>query len=183
MPEITPQQVPPLFGEEFKNRFGSWLFNKFFASEDWGENMAYPGQLTPNYPDTMMSRVTGGWQPWDAGTMYLANMLGAPERGIPGMLGMGQQDPRLTQLQRWGGPQGPGTDAMSLMMQYGAPSQAGQYTANMAQFGISSEGAGRPLANMAYGVPTEAARYLLPFLEAPTYRAPTIPQRTVGRRA
>jgi len=46
-------------------------------------------------------------------------------------------------MMRYGGTGGPGNQAMLLPMQYGAPSQAGHYAANMAQFGTSSEGAGR----------------------------------------
>ena len=73
---------------------------------------------------------------------------------------------------------------MSLAMQYGAPSQAGQYASNMAQFGVSSEGAGRPLADLAYGRPTGAAAHLMPFLNQqrnPYIPAP-IPQRDVRLR-
>lgn len=178
MPEILPQNVPPLFGDEFKNRFASWLFNKFFATDDWGENWAYPGQLTPDISQTRLPDVYSNWQPWDGGTQFLADY-------ITNGSGIGQQDPIAAQIMRWGGPQGPGTDAMSLMMQYGAPSQAGQYVGNLAQFGISSTGAGQPLADLAYGRPTGSAQYLTPFLtsQASSYRAPDIPQTPVTRNA
>lgn len=112
--------------------------------------------------------------------------------GYPGELihgqaqfgGNGAPGAAMDQIRQWGGSGSRGLPAMALAMEYGAPSQAGQYTANQAQFGVSSEGAGRALANRAYGGQTAATNYLMPFLNAPKsapYQAPAINARQVYR--
>ena len=132
--------------------------------------------LFPSLSQTRLPEVFGNWQPWDSGTQYMADYLyNRNPAGTP--------DPNLANMVQWGGTGGPGNQAMSQAMQYGAPSQAGQYAANMAQFGVPSEGAGRPLADLAYGKPTGAAAHLLPFLRQqrnPYIPAP-IPRRDVRR--
>ena len=75
--------------------------------------------------------------------------------------------------------------ALTDMMMYGAAGPAGQYASNLAQFGVASEGSGRPLADLAYGYATGPATYLAPFLKAQAegarapgnYKAPTIPAK------
>ena len=98
----------------------------------------------------------------------------APFQGAP--------DPNLANMMRYGGTGGPGNQAMSLMAQFGTPGPRG--AANMEQFGVASEGSGRPLADLAYGRSTGAAQYLTPFLnqQRNPYMPPPIPQRDVRLR-
>lgn len=160
-----------------------------------------------------LQKAWDAWQPWDGGTQYLAdyitNRSGADPTiknwaqntaqygtmgGYGGELmhgmaqyGAGSQLPAqmLSNMYQYGGTGGYGNQGMSYAMQYGAPSQAGQYAANMAQFGVSSEGAGRALANRAYGQQTPSMSYLQPFMglasKAVNYASPSIPTRQLWR--
>lgn len=101
-----------------------------------------------------LNNAFANWQPWDAGTMWMANYLS-------GGGGVGQSAPWLQN-----------------MMDYGAAGQGGQPASLMAQYGVSGEGAGRPLVNLAYGNPGAAGQYLIPFLTGQrrmsAYQAPDI---------
>jgi hypothetical protein len=154
-----------------------------FLTSNVGKGVpGYTGSLSPNVSDTVLPKVSSSWQPWDAGTSYLADLLGNNK------LGIGKTDPNLANTMQWGGTGGVGNNAMSMMMQYGTPSQAGQYLANMAQFGASSPGIANLLSNQAQGFPVGAAQYLIPFLMdqggGNRYQAPMIPNRqlTIGGR-
>lgn len=203
--EVTPQPLPPLFPEG-QQALADWLFSGFFQKPGGGFDLyklktalspeaaqtamgEIPGlnigpsgdidgmPLFPSLSGTRLPEVFNNWQPWDSGTMYMADYLYNKNP-------VGTPDPGLQSMMQWGGTGGPGNQAMSLAMQYGAPSQAGQYVANMAQFGVSSEGAGRPLADLAYGRPTGAAQYLTPFLnqQRNNYIPAPIPQRDARMR-
>ena len=207
--EVTPKSLPPLFPEG-QQALADWLFSGFFQKPGGGFDLyklptpispeagqaaqrEIPGlnlgqggagtmdimgmPLFPSIGGTRLPEVFANWQPWDAGTQYMADYLYNKNP-------VGTPDPDLAKMVQWGGTGGPGNQAMSLAMQYGAPSQAGQYASNMAQFGVSSEGAGRPLQDLAYGRPTAAAAHLMPFLNQqrnPYIPAP-IPQRDVRMR-
>jgi len=205
-----PETVPPLFPEG-QAAFANWLFSNFFPTQQGGFGLFnLPSAISPQAAQQMQQQVPGlqfggvggagtqdimgmplfpgmnptlqnafsNWQPWDAGTMFLANYLqqNAGQQG--------QVNPQLAQLMQWGGTGGPGHQAMSNMMQFGAPSAAGQGAANLNQFGVSSAGSGQPLMDLAYGSPTGAAQYMIPFLTqtANRYKAPTVPQRETKRK-
>lgn len=162
--EVSPQPTPPMF-PGVHDAMARWLSNQFDSSG--GEPVPYgiapfPGQLSPNINNTRLPEVAANWAPWNAGNSAMASWLANP--------GIGQQDPRLAQMQQWGGTGGPGHNAMSLAMQFGSPSQAGQYVANTAQFGVNNQAMGN-LMN----------RFLNP--QGPAYAAPPIPSRQVTRRA
>lgn len=185
MPEEIPiKKVDPIW-PWMQQPFGDWLFSGFSQKPDGGWDLRpmdpYPGQLTPDINQTRLPDVWGNWQPWDGGTMHLANMVG--NNG----LGIGQYSPLSQQMMQYGGMGGAPHDAMSLLMQYGAPSQAGQYMANMAQFGMASPGSGGALANFAQGNLGGAAQYLAPFLTGQmggnSYQPPMIQPRQITRQA
>lgn len=170
---ISPARVPPLSPELQKAFYD-------FLTKGMGKGLTpFPSKLSPSTSATRLPEVWNSWQPWDAGTQYLAQML-------TGGLGIGKTPPNLQNMMQWGGTGGPGNNAMSMMMQYGTPSQAGQFASNLAQFGGSSSQTARPLNDLAYGRMSGPAAYLAPFLlsgaGASPYRAPMIPSRTVGIR-
>lgn len=137
-----------------------------------------PETLYPDINQTRLPEVFQNWQPWDAGTQWLAQALSE------NWLGVGQPSNLSKQAWEWGGMGGPGHKATVSQMQYGAPSsEAGQYAANMAQFGVPSAGAGQPLVDMAYGSRSPNAGILEAFMNAPTYKSPPIPRREVTRNA
>lgn len=179
--EINPQPLPPLFPQG-QQAFGDWLFSGFFQKPGGGFDLfrlqnpiSIPGgqqmmqdipglqmsnlgnrfdiqgfPLFPSMSQTRLPEVFGNWQPWDAGTQYLADYLYNKNP-------IGTPDPRLAQAMQWGGFGGPGHQSMNLLREYGAPSQAGQYVANMAQFGVPSEGIGNLMMPFARGQRTTYA--------------------------
>jgi len=94
------------------------------------------GQMSPDVNNTILPNVYQNWQPWDAGTQYLADFLYNQNP-------VGQEDPRARQLMDYGGFGGPGHSGVQTALQYGAPSEAGQYLGNLAQFGVT----GTPMGN------------------------------------
>lgn len=94
------------------------------------------GQMSPDINNTLLPSVYDNWQPWDAGTQYLADFLYNKNP-------MGQEDPRVRQMMESGGFGGPGHSGMAMALEYGAPSDAGQYLGNLAQFGVT----GTPMGN------------------------------------
>ena len=178
-------QVDPVSAEAIwpwmKEPFGDWLFSGMTQKPDGGWDLEgvekYPGQLNVDIPgQTRLPEVWNNWQPWDAGNSYLATKM-ADGTFSPG------KDPGLEKMWSWGGLEGPGHKGMQSMINYGAAGQGGQYASNMAQYGVSSEGAGRPLADMAYGRPTGAGSYLAAFLNPNKYQAPAINMQPVTRKA
>lgn len=184
MPTIDPVEISPLFGPNAKKTFADWLFSGFQQKPGGGFDLqtlwSFPDAtgmpLSPNIGQTLLPNVWGNWQPWDAGTMFMANYLA-------------QGDPRMQRTLQYGGAGNVGLGGLSSALQFGAPSQAGQFASNMAQFGVASPGSGDYLSNIAqFGAPTAsspASQLLLPIAKGqagPRYRAPSIPQRTVSRR-
>ncbi len=184
---ILPGKQTPLY-PDLQSGWGSFLQSMLGKGAT-----PYGGALSPDTSQTMLPNVWNNWQPWNAGTSYIADTLGNNK------LGIGQPNPILQNMMQYGGAGGPGNNAMNNAMLFGAPSQAGQYASNLAQFGvsgqragmglanqtdygISGEGAGRPLANLAYGINTSGpGSYLTPFLTGqgyPGYRTPPIPAST-----
>ena len=163
--EVNPQPTQPMF-PDLNYAMGRYLSNQFNSSS--GQPVPYgvapyPGQLSPNINSTILPNVYNNWQPYNAGNVAAMQWLANP--------GIGQQDPRLAQMQQWGGTGGPGNNAMSLAMQYGAPSAAGQYVGNTAQYGVNNQS----MANL-----------LQPFLSGqggPRYLPAPIQQRQVTRNA
>lgn len=171
---ISPITAPPMY-PDLQSSFGDWL--KTFVGKGVD---AYPGELYPDVSKTRLPEVWQSWQPWDAGTQFLANFLTQPRQdqalmdlflqtqsqGGP----TGRPTSLMNNMTQWGGTGGPGNQALSYLMQFGAPSQAGQYAANMAQFGVPSMGAGGALAKRAG---KGAEEWLGPFLSGrPSYTAP-----------
>ena len=143
--------------------FGNWLLSNV------GQTVQPYGQpLSPDLSKTMLPNVWSGYNNISPQGIHndVANLW---ERGM---------QPITNQLQSWGGPAGPGTNAQSLMMQYGSPSQVGQYLSNVAQFGTASPGSGQPLTNWANITPQMASQFLLPYAQggkaATAYTPPRI---------
>lgn len=143
----------------------------------------YQGQLNPDPQQTILPNVYANWQPWNQGTGYISNWLAGPQAGrmnpdfqtaMGNMAQYGGIGGYPTQLMhnmaQFGGTGGPGNYGMSYAMQYGAPSQAGQNVAQMAQHGVAGTWGG-PLYNRATGGPTASSNYLAPFLMARPYQA------------
>lgn len=181
---IKPVATEPIW-PWMQEPFGDWLFGGFHKDPETGHYSfsgvdAYQGQLSPDIGQTRLPEVWNSWQPMDAGTMNLGDYV------VNNGGGIGRNSPITNQLMQWGGTGGVGNNAMSLMMQYGTPSQAGQFVNNMAQQGMSSQGAGGNLAALAAGQPVGAAQYLLPFLTGQqgrnSYQAPMIQPRQLQRR-
>ena len=148
--EQLPEELPPLF-PEYQQGFADYLFNRMYTKPDGGVeffgHQAFPGlggdgskegpgvdsigPLTPDIDSTILPSVYRNWQPWDAGTQYIADAL---YNRMP----LGQDDPRSNQLMTQGGFGGPGHQGMATALQYGVPSEAGRYMANLAQFGVTS---------------------------------------------
>jgi len=190
--EINPNPLPPIFPQG-QERFGEWLFSGMFDTPEGGTGMwrlpspilpragdqmsaEVPGlefynlgprydiasmPLFPSTSNTVLDRVAENWQPWMAGSQYMADYL---YNNNP----LGKDDPRLKQMQQWGGTGGVGHNMVKLAAQYGAPSEAGRYVANTAQFGAPSQ---------------EMANLLSQAMTSP-YMPPPMPIRTpVTRRA
>lgn len=167
LPGVLPFQNPDLQSQ--------WVQ---FLTQMMGKGSApYNGQLSPDPNSTILPKVNSSWQPWDSGMGYIAN-------AISGGLGIGKTDPNLQNMMSWGGTGGPGNQAMSNMMQFGTPSAAGQYMANLAQSGGSSPEIASLLSNQAQGFLTGGAQYLAPFLQGGNgrgpYQAPAIPSRQIS---
>lgn len=173
--KIDPILNPGLF-PDVKEPWGQWLQSQV------GQGVpGYQGELFPDISQTMLQQVWGGWQPQNQGDQFLANFLTQP-KGNQGLLDLftqtqaqggptGQPTNLMNNMTQWGGTGGVGNNLMSLLAQYGATSQAGQYVANMAQFGVPSQGAGGALAKRAA---KGAEDWLGPFLaRGPSYTAPT----------
>lgn len=159
-----------------------------------------------------LAQARAAWAPWDAGTSYMASYLnggagadpsigrhaanvmeygnvgGFPGQAMNSMVqyGAAGQGPgqAMSSLAQWGGAyNSPGFGGMKSMLQYGAPSQAGQFVSNMAQFGTPSA-AGQPMHNRAMGAPSAALSYLTPFMNrmpASMGSTPSIPTRQLYR--
>lgn len=203
MPTTTPFTPPPLVGGTQTN-FMDWLFSNMFPKPDGGFDMfrmqspisgagfqqmqadqptltgglnqstgladITGASLFPSLGGTRLPEVYNAWQPWDAGTQWLADY-------ITNQTGVGETSPFHQTIMDYGGFGGPGTGGMASALQFGAASPAGQFMSNLAQFGVSDEGAGRPLSNLAYGnLDQTAGRFLEPFLtgQAARYKAPDI---------
>jgi hypothetical protein len=170
---ILPGVVNPTY-PQLQQDWGKWLQSML------GQGLpAYPGTLNPNLAATRLPEVWNAWQPWDGGMQQIANTLAA--------LKPGEYSPLTQQLMQWGGTGGEGHKLQKATAQFGAPTpESGLYAANLAQFGVTSPGAGQPLVDLAYGRPTGAAAYLLPFLTANSgggYRAPSvIPSKQITRK-
>lgn len=176
---VQPSQVQPYVGSQVTQNVLDAIINTA-GVKNYGSSYPtlngitpYGGQINPDINQTILPNVYGSWAPWMAGESWQATQLAKnPAVSSP----MSYTDPNVKSMIQWGGTGGPGNKAMSLMMQYGAPSQAGQYMANMAQSGISSTGAGQPLADLAYGRQSSPAlAYLQPFMMAKPYQAPAVP--------
>lgn len=150
LPVQLDTQFPSLTGD-----FIDWLGSNLYRTDNgtfgaWG-NEAFPGpertpysgsaqgpgvdtigQLTPDINSTILPQVYASWQPWDAGTQYLADQLYNKNQ-------LGTEDPRTKQMMQFGGFGGPGHSGLSTALQYGVPSEAGRYLANLAQFGVTSQ--------------------------------------------
>ena len=150
-PESLPTQFPSLTSD-----FMDWLSSQIYQKPEGGNDMmgfqAFQGlnggaqgygsaqgpgtdiigQMSPDINSTILPNVYGNWQPWDAGTQYIADFLYNKNP-------VGQEDPRANQVMTWGGFGGPGHSGMVSALQYGAPSEAGQYLSNLAQFGVTSQ--------------------------------------------
>lgn len=157
-----------------------------------GQFIGLPGYTGPTSPDvgsTILPNVYANWQPWNAGTGYLANFVGGPNAGQPNPQ-MAQNMSNMQQyggiggypttlmhgMAQYGGTGGPGNNAMSTLLQFGTPSAAGQGVANVANTGVSGSW-GDPLLARATGKQTPASQYLAPFLTATPYRAGWGPQQ------
>jgi hypothetical protein len=170
--QVNPTVVPPSVGLTQQQAFFNALFGLGTTPNSSGTGStvqglaAFPGATTnpntsstaPNVNNTMLPGVYNNWQPWNQGTEGISSMLSN------GQLNPTQQNPFLSPLISQGGATGPGTTAMSNIMQFGTPSQGiGQEMQNLAQFGAAGP-AGQPLSNLAQGQATGAAAYLAPFL-------------------
>jgi hypothetical protein len=180
---VAPSAVAPIVGQQSQSNFLTALFGQGLQPNTANGGMkfsglpGYPGQLSPDTSQTMLPSVWNNWQPWNGGLSTLATSVNNYGK-------YGAVDPGLQQLMQWGGANNPGTQGMSNMMQFGAPSKAGDYAANLAQYGVSAQGAGQPLLNLANGVTnTGPASFLAPFLTGhggPGYVTPSIPSFRVG---
>lgn len=149
-----PVSLPPTF-PNYQQGFGDYLFNRmytkpgggveFYGHEPFpgangeqgqgnqeGPGIGSIGPMSPNINSTILPNVYANWQPWDGGTQFIADTL-------YNKLNIGQDDPRTTQLMTQGGFGGPGHQGMATALQYGVPSEAGRYMANLAQFGVTSQ--------------------------------------------
>lgn len=152
--EVQPQTVPSRYAN-MEASFMDWLSSQMYQKPDGGWDMygfqAFPGLnagygagsaqgpgvdsingLSPDVNSTILPNVYQNWQPWDGGTQFIADT-------IYNKLKVGQDDPRTTQLMTQGGFGGPGHQGMATALQYGVPSEAGRYMANLAQFGVTSQ--------------------------------------------
>jgi len=203
----SPEPMYPELSEAFAALFGRMNYKR--PDGTWGQyNMQQPWSPTANeqgitfrdegvdqfgspksavdrmplFADpnqTKLPEVWDSWQPWDAGTQFLASYLG-------GGGGLGESSPFHQGMMDNGGFGGPGTGGMKSALEYGAASDAGQFLSNMAQFGVASETSGRPLANLAYGSgENNASKYLLPFLTGDfnKYKAPEVTKTKRTRKA
>lgn len=171
---------------------GGWLFSDFHQKPDLGWDFsgvpAYPGQLTPDISQLLLSNV---WNSWNSnpsqvpGMDFLSNYINS---------GSWMMDPRMfdyvtntanqggpagyplqlmTNISQYGGTGGPSNYAMSELMQRGAPSplMAGPMQDIQRTGGFGDWG--KMLFNAAQGSPP-GSQYLLPFLQAKPYQAPRI---------
>lgn len=147
--EQLPIELEPTY-PELQAAFGHFLTNyidltngSFYGHQAFpGMNAPWPGgsqegpgvmdigQMSPDINSTILPNVYNSWQPWDAGTQYISDFLYNKNP-------LGQEDPRVRQVMDYGGFGGPGHTGMSMALEYGAPSQAGQYLGNLAQFGVT----------------------------------------------
>lgn len=201
--EIKPVTSPHL-DPAMTNAFTGWLRGMLAGTGDGGFSLGGAQMYNPYSQDAINAserrvpinqNLQSSWDAWspngNAGNNWLTQYLSGgsgPDAGISGRLQQqansgnlgGDPGAMLMAMSQYGGAGQRGLPAMGAALEYGAPSQAGQYVASQAQFGVSSEGAGRPLANRAYGQPTAAASYLAPFIQrmGGGYKAPTIQRRT-----
>lgn len=156
----------------------------------------YQGQMTPDVSQTMLPSVYNSWQPWGAGTSYIANQMSQPGYGqmqqpyqtalqnYSAYGGMGGQPltnmsnavqyggpggygtQLLHDMAQYGGTGGPGNYAMSSLLQTGMPSKAGQNMATIANTGTAGTWGG-PLQSIAATSPYSLTA---PFLTAKAYQ-------------
>ena len=155
--QVQPFTPNPIVGTGNQNSFINSLFNSTVGANGFKGLPGYGGPTSPSMGNTILPGVTGAWNPQDAGQNYLSQML---YNGGPNGLNVGRASPYTNQMMQWGGTGGPANQAMSLLMQYGAPSQAGK--------GIS---------DWAQGNLTGGAQYLAPFLQGGVkpYTVPNVP--------
>jgi len=153
--QVDPQTVPSRY-PEMEGAFMDWLSSQMYQKPGGGWDMygfqgfqglnGGPdgfgsaqgpgtdriGQMSPDINSTILPNVYNNWQPWDGGTQWIADTL-------YNKMNIGQDDPRSNQLMTQGGFGGPGHQGMATALQYGTPSEAGRYLANLAQFGVTSQ--------------------------------------------
>jgi len=174
--QIDPQQVP-LQTDWALPVLMDWIFSGFQKKPDGGYDLTpmpqYPGQLSPDLNSTILPEVWNMWKQNQTSPAmnFMQNFLKEGGYKLPeaasgrleNLMATGGQGGRPTEMMydmaNYGGVAGPNLEAIKAMMEYGAPSQAGQFMSNIAQFGIPSE-AGRMLHNRAMGAPTPAQQYL-----------------------
>lgn len=187
--EIVPRNPVPLTESVSpggtQDRFLQALFGAGMSANGDGFGQLnglnpYLNQLNPDTSKTMLPAVQQSWQPWNAGTMYMADWLGkgggkvsqqdqTARSNIQQYGGIGGWPTELMHNQaQFGGTGGPGHQAQSNLMQFGVPSAAGQPMADIARSGGSGTW-GSALQQMASGGNNPAAQYLLPFLMAKPY--------------
>lgn len=199
--EVDPK-TSPFLDDALRQAVVGWFRGMFTPTADGGFAASGAQMFNPYLQDAINARemripvnqnlqnTWGNYQAGSQGNNFLAQMLrrSGPDPGIAGRLNTvadqgtmgGDPGAMLMAMARGGGAGQRGMPAMSAALQFGAPSQVGQFVANQAQFGVGSEAAGRPLANRAYGQQTAAQAFLQPFLQrgAQGYRAPQIQRRT-----
>ena len=193
MANITSVAQQPIFGNQNQWNFGNWLFSSQMPTSPYSGYPAltglpgYPGQLTPNLSNTILPSVWGSWSGTDPGQQALMSLLG---QGMPQSLsdplnaalstgGSGYPSTLMRLMAQYGGAGAPANN-MSYIMQYGAPTNAvGKPMQQVAQTGGTGAW-GNMLQAYALGANTPMQQYLMPFLGAKPYSAPSMGAAPTG---
>ncbi len=184
--QINPVTPPPMVGTDTQNQFFQALFGSQLGKNGDGFGYlnglpGYQGQLSPDPSQTILPQVSQNWQPWNAGTGYLANYLGngggQPNAQIQGQMGNvaqyggigGYPTSLMTGAAQYGGTGGAGNKAMSNLLQFGAPSAAGQGVKDMSQSGVSGSWGNQLLARANGSANSPAAQMLAPYMQHGAY--------------
>lgn len=153
--QIQPQVAPDKF-PELKQNINDLLKGQFDPATGQMKPLpGYTGQIN-NPMSPMQQQVANSWQPWDAGTQYLASYLANPNKGQSQQMGGYQNN-----VMQYGAPSQYTGNLMNNMVAYGG---AGDWTTqnmhNLAQFGMAtptSPGGWGLLQAMQTGAPSAGA--------------------------
>ena len=156
--QVNPYTPTPLVSKDTQAQFLQALFAQGMNPQGGFAGMpGYPNPINADRSNTILPNVFNSWQPWNAGTQYIAGQL--PTLGQPSPYSQQAQ----ANLNEYGGIGGWPTQLLHSQAQFGGTGGPGHLAMqDIARSGGSGQW-GQQLAASAGGY-SPASQYLMPFL-------------------